>query len=344
LSFMPEPIADWAWSVLNRPGGGRVSRHENQLIDAEGRPVGQIDNGVVRFTVSSDDASIEYYRSIGGAHFNERSSAAYAMTTLDTPIYHGYLRQVAPRRRNAVVVDVGGGDGRNAFPWLEWGYKKVVVIDPVATALRRFRDRVAACNASWLQRLLLIKSDARALPLASRCADRVLAIESLSYLNEDFERGLRECRRIMRPDALLLLADRDYEGALLARLFYYGGVAAMLEMGGSRDLWDGIGEKRVRSRCFTSAELSAAIKGEGLRVLEAHGISSFSLILSFLSKLDRLGETSEAQRDEVGRLLSSLGQHGSMLRSHVLIAGRGRRSARNDRTGKRPANNRGRAS
>jgi SAM-dependent methyltransferase len=330
--------------MLNRPGGGRVSCHENRLIDAGGRPVGQLDNGVVRFAVSSDDASIKYYRSIGGAHFNERSSAAYAMTTLDTPSYHGYLRRVAPRGRNAVVVDVGGGDGRNALPWLEWGYNKVVVIDPVTTALWRFRDRVAARNPSWLDRLLLIEGDARALPLASGCADRVLAIESLSYLNEDFERGLRECRRIMQPDALLLLADRDYEGALLARLFYYGGVAAMLEMGGSRHLWDGIGEKRVRSRCFTSAELIAVIKGEGLRVLESHGISSFSLILSFLSKLDRLGEVSEVQREGVSRLLSSLGHHGSMLRSHVLIARRGRRSVRNIRTGKQPANKRGQKS
>ena len=39
----------------------------------------------------------------------------------------------------------------------------------------------------------------------------------------------------MRRQARLLLADRSYEGALLTRLLYYGGVGAMLETARSGD-------------------------------------------------------------------------------------------------------------
>lgn len=90
----------------------------------------------------------------------------------------------------------------------------------------------------------------------------------------------------MSPSARLLLSDRDYEGALLTRLLYYGGVPALLEMADSRQMWDGEGAGRVRSRCFTRAEMIGAVQQEGLQVVEAHGISMFSLLVSFLSKLD----------------------------------------------------------
>jgi ubiquinone/menaquinone biosynthesis C-methylase UbiE len=111
---------------------------------------------------------------------------------------------------------------------------------------------------------VLIECDAWALPLASGCVDRVLAIESLYYLNEDYEKGLAECHRVMRPQARLLLADRSYEGALLTRLLYYGGVGAMLETACRREMWDGEGETRARTRCFSRTELHALRRGSRL--------------------------------------------------------------------------------
>ena len=221
-------IPNWAWQVLAAPGGGPLRCEGNILWTGE-RPIGRIDQGVLRFDMPRGDPSTEYYRAMGGAHFHERSAIGYAMTALDTPVYHDYLRDLVPDNRNSLITDVGGGDGRNALPWLRWGFKRVVVVNSTGAALARFRTRVSAENPEWLDRLVLIECDARALPLAGEVADRVLAIESLYYLNEDYERGLRECHRVMRPQARLLLADRSYEGALLTRLLYYGGVDAMLE-------------------------------------------------------------------------------------------------------------------
>jgi SAM-dependent methyltransferase len=335
-------IAAWAWSILGCPGGrGGVFPKDDRLVDAKGLAVGNVDNGLVRFGIRSDDPSVKYYRSIGGAHFHERSATPYAMSALDAPLYREYLRQIAPSRHDSVIVDVGGGDGRNALPWLEWGYKKIVVVDAVAGALRRFRERVAAQNETWLDRLLLIEADARALPLRTRCADRVLAIESLYYLNEDYELGLGECRRIMRPDALLLVSDRDYEAGLLTRLLSGGGLDAMIEMGEGREVWEETAGGRVRSRCFTLAELKSIAMAQGLRVIETHGVSIFSLIVGFLSQMDRLGEESGIERDQLDRILSGLGRGGAMRRTHVLIAGRGsRRGSRTQPAGRATGNQR----
>jgi ubiquinone/menaquinone biosynthesis C-methylase UbiE len=293
---------------------------EGTTVWAGNRSVGGIDNGILRFQMVSADPSIEYYRTIGGAHFHERSAVPFAMTSLDTPVYHDYLREFAPDSHDSLVIDVGGGDGRNAVPWLKDGFKRVVVIDATAAALFRFRARILAENPEWLERIVLIECDARALPLANDTADRVLAIESLYYLNEEYELGLAECYRVMRPQARLLLADRTYEGALLTQLLYYGGVDGMLETADRREMWDGENQHRVRTRCFSREELHAILAAQGFEIIDWGGISAFSLVLSFLSKLDRLGPYTEAQLAAVRQLLISLGRSGCSRRCHVVIA------------------------
>jgi ubiquinone/menaquinone biosynthesis C-methylase UbiE len=310
-----ENLPEWAWDVLAAPGGGPL-QCENGILRTADQPIGRIDRGILHFDMPNGDPSTEYYRAIGGAHFHERAASRYAMTALDTAVYHRYLHGFAPESRDSTVVDVGGGDGRNALPWLRWGFKRVVVV----AALSRFRARVSAENREWLAHLLLIECDARALPLASGLADRVMAIEALYYLNEDYEQGLSECHRVMRPQARLLLADRSYEGALLTRLLYFGGVGAMLETAHGREMWDGEDGHRVRTRCFSHEELRDLVAAQGFEIVQSLGVSAFSLLLSFLSKLNKLGSATEAQLADLHRLLISLGRTGCFKRCHVIIA------------------------
>jgi SAM-dependent methyltransferase len=316
----PAALPDWSAGILRVPGGGGALAIDGATLrDAHGRECGRVERGIARVPFSTD-ASIAFYRAVGGAHFHERASTAYAMTTLDTPVYHGYLESLRPQDPDGLVADVGGGDGRNALPWLRWGYRRVVVVDPVLEALERFRVRVAEENPEWLDRLLLVEGDARALPLASGCAARVVAIEALAYLNEDYPRGLAQCARLLERDGRLLLADRDYEAGLLMRLYYFGGVTGMLEHAGGRDLWDGSRERMVRSRCFTEAELAALVEAAGLRILERKGISGLSLVLSDLRARGGILPGDEKFLPGVGRLLGDLGETGRFRRSHVLVA------------------------
>jgi ubiquinone/menaquinone biosynthesis C-methylase UbiE len=313
----------WAYEILMSPQTrSPLTEQQGRLIAPDGEVAGTIVEEIACFPIPTSDRSIEFYRDVGGARFHERAAMPYAMSALDTAVYHGYLAELRPHDPDAVIVDVGGGDGRNAMPWLQWGFRRVVVIDPVRAALCRLRARITAEDPDWLDRLLLIEADARQLPLRGRCAERVQAIEALAYLNEDYERGFAECIRLMAEDGRLLVADRDYEGGLLTRLFYGGGIAGMLEQAGSRDIWDGNDRGIVRSRSFTAEEFAAMMRHHGLQILSHTGISVLSLILGYERANGRLAAEDEAYLTRARALLGELGRTGRMRRSHVIIAER----------------------
>ncbi|HET9393817.1 MAG TPA: class I SAM-dependent methyltransferase [Candidatus Rubrimentiphilum sp.] len=298
---MTEDLPLWAGEVVETAAARSVQR------------------GVLRCLTTERDAGIEYYRSIGGAHMHERAAVSFAMTALDTVVYREYLSALRPPSLDALIVDVGGGDGRNAWPWLEWGYKRVVVIDPIISALDRFRSRVAEQRPEWLNNLLLIEANARRIPLVAGCAARVQAIEALYYLNEAYEDGLRECARVLSDSGQLLVSERDYEGGLLMSLLY-GSLEECLAQAESRDVWDGTAGLRVRSRCFTADELDGLLTRNKLRIVSHRGISALSLVLGYLRSAGKITNEDEARIDDVHGLLRKLGPTGSMRRCHVVVA------------------------
>jgi len=314
----------WAKDVLAEPGGmAEASLSANRIFDHAGGQIGFVDHGILRFGVSADDPSIKFYQSVGGANFHDRSKVGYAMTTLDTPIYANYLKLIRPARAGALIADIGGGDGRNAMPWLAETDARVVVVDPIFDGLSRFRQRLEAEHPQWQDRVLLIEGDARRLPLKSDIFDAVQSIEALAYLNEEYAAGMRECRRLMEASAHFLVSDRDYEGGLLLQLLYFSGVEGLLKQVGNRDLWDGAPDNLVRSRCFTREELVEMAESCNLHVLEQHGISSLSLILSYLRGSGKLGgPADEKHLPKVHKLLEELGSNGRMMRSHTLVCRR----------------------
>lgn len=312
---------DWARDVLSVPGGAAPATIAgDRILTGAGEAIGYVDSGVLRFGVRSDDPSIRFYQKVGGANFHDRSKVGYAMTTLDTPVYADYLKLIRPAKGGALVADIGGGDGRNATPWLVETDARVVVVDPIFDGLYRFRQRLEADHPQWLDRVLLIEGDARRIPLQSGVFDAVQSIEALAYLNEDYAAGLKECRRILADAAHLLVSDRDHEGGLLLQLLYFDGVAGMLKQVGNRDLWDGAPDNMVRSRCFTREELVEMAEACGLHVLEQLGISSMSLILSYLRGVGKVGVAEDERLlPEVHALLKELGRNGRMMRSHTLV-------------------------
>jgi SAM-dependent methyltransferase len=314
-------LPHWALDVLQSPRGReRLQLEGHRLVNERGQEAARIENHVVRFSVPSPDDSIVFYRAIGGPHFFERSSTPFAMSSLDTPIYHARLDEILPTDRESIIVDIGGGDGRHAIHCLRRGFKRVVVIDAVGEALIRFRDRVAKPHAEWLDALLLVEADARSLPLRPSCAECVFAIESLCYLNEDYELGLRECVRLLASSGKILVSDRDYEGGLVLRLLYQG-VGSMLDSVGTRSLWDGLGDSLVRSKTFTQSELVAICQVNGLEVLSVSGVSLLPLLFGYLNGRNLLGPQDVERVPDVTRVLAELGKSGTLRRCHVIIAG-----------------------
>jgi SAM-dependent methyltransferase len=315
-------LPSWAAPLLRCPrhGGPALLEHE-RLVSASGTEVGRVERGILRIPVEHADEGIAFYRKVGGAHFHERAAVPFAMSALDTPLYHSYLEEISPAGEDAVIVDIGGGDGRNALPWLDRGYRRIVIVDAAGEALVRLRARIAAQHPEWLDRMLLVEADARALPMVDQCADTVLAIESLYYLNEDYEIGLRECARLLRDGGRVLLSERDYEAGLLMRLLYQG-LDSFLQSAGSRSLWDGPPDALVRTRCFTEAELIEVVGACGLRVTDVKGMPLVALVLGWMRGRGMLGEEDSRHLAQVNRLLHELGRQGRLRRCHVVIAQR----------------------
>jgi SAM-dependent methyltransferase len=248
------------------------------------------------------------------------------MTSLDTPIYWHYLETLKPDDLDRVIVDVGAGDGRNTEPWLAWGFRHVIAADAIFSSLARFQSRLRDQHPEWLERVLLVECDVRKLPISSAKADLVLAIEVLCYLNEDYELGLSDCKRLLDQSGRIMISERSWEGALLTRLLY-GGVQEMLEMRDRRDLLDGDGDNLVRSRTFTEQELVAVVKEAGLRPLEIKGLSLQPLVFGYLRQQGKFSSEDQRHLQNLLGLLKRLGNTGKIRRTHVVVSGNDMRNS-----------------
>jgi SAM-dependent methyltransferase len=312
----------WALEILRCPTTGeRLRVDQNRLLRSDGSQAGLVDGGVVRFPIDSPDPSIAFYGRAGGARFHERAVEPFAMSSLDTSVYHAHLDELCPREPDEPVLDVGGGDGRNAKFLLERGHRRVIVIDAVAAALARFRDRLAQEEPQWLDSILLIEADARRLPIADTSAQCVISIETLCYLNEDYELGLLQCVRVLGTDGVLIVADRDYEGGLVLQLIYHG-IAGLLQSYGTRSLWDGPSDALVRSRTFTEQELTELIESHGLKVNSVRGMALLPLLLGWLRGRSLIQPSDRNQIPAISGLLRDLALTGKMRRCHIVSARR----------------------
>src|SRR5262249_47760756 len=214
------------------------------------------------------------------------------------------------------------GEGENPLPFVDWGCRRVMAVDPIAASLHRLREQAYRRDPDVDARLLLVRADARGLPLLSGTASLVLAIEALCCLNDDHELGLAECARILAPNARLLLSDRAWEGGLFTGLLY-GGIPEFLRVGESRSLRDGPAGSPVQTRLFTEEDLVRAVRSAGLRVVETHGLSVMSVVLGYLRGQGRITESESESLPMVLDLLRKLGRTGAARRAHVIVADHG---------------------
>lgn len=312
-------LPDWAFDVLRCPNTrAPVSLEGSVLRLGDGKEVGRWERGIVRFPIHDRGSNTKFYREIGGVHFHEHASRPFAMSSLDAHVYHAHLETFCRNDLHGPVVDIGGGDGRNAEFFLARGYKRIIVVDVAVEALLRFRNRVAEHDPESLDRLLLIEADARNLPLGDSCATNVIAIEALSFLNEDYETGLADAARILASNGILVISEHDYEGGLAMKCFYHG-LGAMIETSISRELWHGPAE---HMKMFTEEELLVFVRRCGLDVKATQGISIFSMILAWMQARSLLSDRDVKQLPAVRKMLADLGREGHMRRCHVIIAGR----------------------
>lgn len=113
----------------------------------------------------------------------------------------------------ATIFDVGGAAGVYAFPLAERGYR-VHLVDPVETHLEQARSRAAE---SGVKLASIALGDARHLNASDAAADAALLFGPLYHLVEKSDRlvALREARRILKPEGVLLAAGISHFASLI---------------------------------------------------------------------------------------------------------------------------------
>ena len=103
------------------------------------------------------------------------------------------------RVKPATIVDVGAGTGHATGELLRrYRGSRVLALDVAMAMLRK-----SARAGNWRRRPSPVCGDAEALPLADACVDMIYSSLTLQWCN-DLERALREMRRVLKPDGVLL--------------------------------------------------------------------------------------------------------------------------------------------
>lgn len=105
------------------------------------------------------------------------------------------------RRTVERALDLGCGPGRTSVSLAaRFAGAMVVALDVSPAMLARLRERPGGSR-----RLVAVMGELDRLPLAARCVDLVFCNLSLQWAG-DFATALAECRRVLRPEGMLLFS------------------------------------------------------------------------------------------------------------------------------------------
>ncbi len=222
----------------------------------------------------------------------------------------------------ARVVDAGGGNGRHAFALAARGYE-VHLSDVVSELIDDARARQLA-SATPLADIAV--ADARALPHPDHFADVVLSLGPLYHLTctEARIEVLREARRVLRPDGVLIVQMLSRAGALRSVLTWYAADAGLVDW--ARLLQEGrFGERDAIPDFFRACyfhdpdEIEAEFEAAGLALRELRGLDPPAP-----DAQASLAETSEEIVEHWSRLALEIGERPEYLNtaSHLLAVAR----------------------
>ncbi|HKF80071.1 MAG TPA: methyltransferase domain-containing protein [Thermoleophilaceae bacterium] len=191
--------------------------------------------------------------------------------------------RLAGCRPGARILDAGCGNGRNAVPLADAGYR-VVALDPSGPLLSAARRLARGAPQPHF-----VRGSYTTMPFESRVFDAVVCLgSSLGYLGEDGDRAaLRELRRVLAPGGRLVIETlhRDELGERLReheeRPLASGGTLCVERrfdpargvMAETQRLGYGAADAHPRAyemRVYSGDELRRMLEGAGFAVIGRH--------------------------------------------------------------------------
>lgn len=263
-----------------------------------------------------------------GTRFHEKMPKGAALRSLkdvhlhlsywETPYYRKaitrFLAEVTPDH-NAVVMDIGCGDGRFTELLVELGYQRIIATDAHLTPLLSLQDY--AQRKGFADRLLIIHCDADAVPVRAGIATAILAIGVYYYLNERYEQCLQEARRLLQKGGVLINSEPDLEGAVYKSFIFEEPQDAIENLQLHR-FKEEKGTTDFKFKLFSREEFPALLERNGFNLTAHHGLSLLPSIIRIKMVRGELNADDLVRQEQsVRQVLDYFDDHGQ-LHKHII--------------------------
>lgn len=238
------------------------------------------------------------YRAAGGTYQRSRALDPHQSGYYDAPRYRAEIeRLLATVGSNALIADIGCGDGRGIDMLLDAGATAVVGIDFNDVALGALADTLPAAARECVV-LLCADLDADAAPALA--ADAALMFEVASVI-ADLAIPLRSAAGLLRPGGHLLASDPAAEG-LCVHALLNGDWANLARIAGERRYRDTVGGHAIDIHLRSQPEFAAAANAAGFELLESHSFPALAALALHAARRD----DALAAFDELGPALAAV--------------------------------------
>ncbi len=234
-----------------------------------------------------------------GSQFSARSLTPYTTTWTEQIITEEKLDHYFKTNeidQNAVVIDLGSGDGRITNYLIQRGFKNVIAVDYEKESVFRIKSNNPEAS------LLALADDVKHLPFKEGIADVILAW-ALFTSTPNFIETMDAALKLLKPGGLLINAEPTLEHALTYALIRQD-IEEFTTIGSTSTrarMWD---QKELRYSIHPIKELNRMMKHASLKSLHCDGISIFpSLIFGGVTQDKPI---SESEKEKLWVLLKQL--------------------------------------
>ena len=252
-----------------------------------------------------------------GAALRELTKKHLHLLYWETPYFieavERYLKGVDTN--NAIVADVGCGDGRFTELLISLGFKKIIATDIDIRPLQSLEKYLIETGNQ--DKVLLINTGVENIPVKKEICDVVLAIDVLYYLNSEYTKGLNELRRILKKGAKLINSEPDLEGAIYKSIFFET-IEDVFQNYFERLFKEEKGDTPFKFRLFTEEEMISILDDNGFIVKDKFGLSLFPSIVRIMMVRGQIKQKDLANNEEkVKEVMNYLNDNGK-LHKHII--------------------------